>query len=151
MKKQETSQQTHTPFTDWDIFPWSKEMYQKYESDFQIILKEYRDLKAINGNNAILARKVWLERKGGTIINNNEIMCREKYQHFSNMFSHFSEWLSFQERKNMSEEQIRTKIDGLKFDIKKLDFSITRPIIQTEKQKQEDTIDPIIQDALDKF
>ena len=154
-KLQNQKEIARLPLSDWDIFPWSKEMYQRHEQEFQNILKEYREIKAINGGNAIMARNVWTERKGGiVIIDDTEIHATLKYQTISNTFDRFSEWLSFKEKREMTPEQMKAKIDEIKVGMKKADFSIPKEVMagaERDVSTEEMKLDDITQHALNNF
>lgn len=143
------------PISDWDIFPWSKEMYERHESDFQRILLEYRAMRVKYNDDARMARWRWIESYGGLkmILDNYGILqpnvSAERYQHYSDMFERFDDWLSFKEKREMSVEEQKTKIDAMKSGIKPVNFSIPKKII--EGMERDISNDEITQDALDNF
>lgn len=151
LQKQQT---VFLPLSDWDIFPWTKEMYQRHAVELQKILLEYREIKNLN-DNAIMARYVWLEKKGAVILYKKEDggfdvnIVIEKYPHFSNMFSVFDDWLSRKERIELTNEQARAKIEGIRAGMKTVDFSIPKSIL--DGAERDVSNDEMTQDALNNF
>ena len=97
------------PVSDWDIEPWTQGLYKKHEADFKEIQKEYRYISS-KCPSAIMARWYWLQNKGAVKIEwrwsshagwkyPDFIVRPDKYQKYSNMFSRYCEWTSFEERR----------------------------------------------------
>lgn len=120
------------PPTDWDNPEWTKEMYRIHEKDFQEI---YREFKEIIPNPKIQTRSLWLEKKGAIrIYSEGEgykySTAEDKYNLFSNKWSRFNDWLSFREKREMSSDEIRGKIVKLKSEMKPIDFSLPKDILE---------------------
>lgn len=154
-KVQKQSIVSNMIFSDWDISPWNKETYEKHEKDFQNILIEYTNLKKNNENNSITARWKWLESKGAIklVMGTNQTVSPhaivDKFQHFSNMFDRFSDWLSFKERRELSIEEQQKRRDEIKSGVKKIDFSIPKSIM--EGMERDISNDEMTQNALSNF
>lgn len=143
------------PLSDWDIFPWPKEMYQKHEEDFKFILKEYREIKSKCGNDATYARWKWIEMKGGVSIRKNDygideiFVNQSNYGRYSGMFDRFDDWLSFKEKGSMSETERGDKIKSIFFGIKKPTMLIPQNV--KNRSDEDISIEEMKENALNNF
>lgn len=153
-------QKNHIPLSEWDIFPWSKEMYEQHELDFQKILVEYREMRIKYNDDARMARWRWIESKGGMkmVVDIYGILqphaVEEKYFYLSNMFERFDDWLSFQEKKAMSQEARSETIRSIFSGTKKPSLSIPQIIKEGSDRDviyENTKIDEVTEHALNNF
>ncbi len=159
-KIQKEQQKAFLPLSDWDIFPWTQDMYQKHENEFKVILGEYRAMRIKHNDDAKMARWRWIESKGGMrmvediygILQPHVFV--DKYPHFSNMFERFDDWLSFQEKRNMAHEVRGQMIRSIFTGMKKPSMSIPQGVrdgSERDVANEEQKIDDMTKDALNNF
>lgn len=109
MSKLQKQITVESPISKWEEI-WTAQDFQEHEADFQEILSEYKWMRE-NYPNAIVARMRWLEKKKAVRVEvekdwegkdfYKEYANPETYAMYSAMFSKFTEWLSFREKRNI--------------------------------------------------
>ena len=151
MSKIKKEQNTYIPLTDWDVSPWSKEMYDRHEVELKKIHQEYKALKHAFNNDARMARWRWIERRGGLVMRLDNFgtlqpyIREDKYVHLSNMFDKFTEWLSFKEKKEISQEERSLVVREIFTGMKKPTMKVPVNIIAESNEEE------MIKDALNNF
>lgn len=159
IKKQQ--QIVSLPLSDWDNPVWTRDMYKKYENEFQVILGKYRKIRSTT-KSAIDSRWKWIESEGGESLQKNEYgifepkIMESRYAMISNKFSRFTEWLSFKERTENTPEKLQTMRNEISREIKafasRTDFGIPKEIIEgAERDIQFENEKDIVQSALNNF
>jgi hypothetical protein len=123
----------YLPKSDWEIEPWTREMYIKNERELEQIHREYQSIRHLNPS-PIRSRWEWLERKGAVRLNpGNEIVAvYDKFNLYARMFDVYSSWLCFKERTALDpdqrKEEIRKILGELAQSLKNSKFGIPQDL-----------------------
>jgi|ERR1035437_5090926 hypothetical protein len=90
---------------------WTAQDFGEHDKEFKDMLIEYRELRRLNGDDPLLARRQWLQKNKALKVKGYDIVVNpEKYPMMSAMFDKFTEWMSFQEKPNPAEVESLEKM-----------------------------------------